>query len=67
MKPIAVAIALLLILVACGQDTAPEQAAPEPNVAEVDTDPVKEIAWFDGSVDEAFAFAKETGKPLFLY
>ena len=67
MKSMTVATALLLFLVACGQDMAPEQAALEPNVAEVDTDPVKEIAWFDGSVDEAFAFAKETGKPLFLY
>ncbi len=25
------------------------------------------IAWFEGSVDEAFAYAKEENKPLFLY
>ena len=67
MKPIFLVTAVLFFLAACGQDTAPEQAAPAPDVAEVDSDPVKEIAWFEGSVDEAFAFAKENGKPLFLY
>ncbi len=40
--------------------TAGEQAAAE--AAHHDG-----IAWFDGTVDEAFAYAREENKPLFLY
>ncbi len=53
---------LLLILAACGAP--PDEQAPEEHAAVSHHDG---IAWFDGSVDEAFAFAKETNKPLFLY
>ena len=67
MKPLVFVTAFLFFIVACAPETPPEQAAPVADAAEIDKDPVKEIAWFDGSVDEAFAFAKEQGRPLFLY
>lgn len=37
-----------------------DSPAAEPN-------PVKGIGWFEGSVDEAFAAARESGKPIYLY
>lgn len=44
--------------------------APTPDPA-ADAEPAAsgraEIAWFEGSVEEAFAFAQEDGKPVFLY
>jgi len=49
-----------LLLAACGREPAtPEPVASEPSSGE--------IAWFDGTVEQAFAHAKETGKPVFLY
>ena len=53
------------LLVACGanQDQ-PTQPSPE---SEAVLDPVKGIDWFEGSVEEAFAAAKESGKPVYLY
>ena len=60
--------ALLLagfILAACSREPAapaPAAEAPAPKAAAVE-----EIAWFPGSVDEAFAHAKEARKPVFLY
>ena len=59
--------ASLLLFVACGSDTAEEKSTSGPEAAPLETDPAKGIAWFDGSVDEAFAVAKEEGKPVFLY
>jgi thioredoxin-related protein len=59
-------------LVACGSDqeqSAEEQSTPpvtEPE-ATASLDPAKGIDWFEGSVDEAFATAKESGKPIYLY
>ena len=42
--------------------TACSQPAPAPVAAEQQT-----VAWFEGTPDEAFAYAKAEGKPLFLY
>ena len=60
-----------LLLTACGagqdqpaSDTAADSAQP---AATVELDPAKGIDWFDGSVEEAFAAALETGKPTYLY
>lgn len=57
----------LSLLYACGS----EQADVPPFVAEpetvVESNPVDGIDWFDGTVDAAFAVAKETGKPIYLY
>lgn len=47
-----------LVLISCGDATGPE-GAPEPRA------PV--IEWFAGDVEEAFAWAKTEGKPVFLY
>jgi thiol-disulfide isomerase/thioredoxin len=60
MQRFAVLLAVLLAA-ACGR----EQAAPAD--AHATSRPADEIAWFHGSVDEAFAYAKEHGKPIFLY
>ncbi len=55
-------IALLLIPAACGKPPA------EPTPAAGETEHHGDgIAWFEGTVDEAFAFAREESRPLFLY
>ncbi len=54
---------LLLIFSACG--TPPGDAPAEHAAAEAAHH--DGIAWFEGSVDEAFAYAREENKPLFLY
>jgi thiol-disulfide isomerase/thioredoxin len=59
--------ALFFLMTACGPEVAQDQAEPVSDIAPVEADPAKGIGWFDGSVDEAFALAKETGKPVFLY
>lgn len=61
------AIVAVALLNACGAEQEP--TAPDAVVAAdpVELDPVKGIDWFEGSVDEAFAAAKETGKPIYLY
>ncbi len=56
-------ILLLGMLIACGQ-------APSEDGAQVvaEGEPAHgDIAWYEGSVDEAFAFAKSEGRPIFLY
>jgi thiol-disulfide isomerase/thioredoxin len=54
-----------LVLAACGaaQDEtgAPHTAAPAAH------EPADGIAWFDGSVEQAFAAARDSGRPIFLY
>lgn len=67
MRFLAFVIVTLVLLSACGQETAREQAGKSEDSASLDADAAKEIAWFNGTVDEAFAYAKETGKPVFLY
>lgn len=61
------AIVAGLLLTACGSkldESTQDEAQPE-TVAELD--PAKGIDWYDGTVDEAFAAAKESGKPIYLY
>jgi thioredoxin-related protein/tetratricopeptide (TPR) repeat protein len=55
-----------LLLAACGRDT----AAPAVEATHAATEAsahAGDIAWFNGSVDEAFAYAKANKKPIFLY
>jgi thioredoxin-related protein len=58
-------------LVACGADqeqaAAPENEAPAVVEEAASLDPAKGIDWFEGSVEEAFAAAKDSGKPIYLY
>lgn len=63
---IPLAIAALLFS-ACSSERA-DSPLPvvEPPVV-VETDPVDGINWFAGTVDEAFAAAAESGKPIYLY
>lgn len=69
------AISALLMLTACQDQSTPEPAAQAPSPpAERTVEPApepsadnQEIAWYDGSVEEAFALAKAENKPLFLY
>jgi thioredoxin-related protein len=50
-----------LLGLACGA------SAPETETSPEDTAAATEVAWFEGTADEAFAYAKAEGKPLFLY
>lgn len=65
------AIVAATTLAACGVDeappAAPAESAPTAETPVVEADPVKGIEWFDGSVEEAFAAAKEADKPIYLY
>ncbi len=54
-------VLLSVLLAACTGEPAGEPAIAE--AAHHDDG----IAWFEGTVEEAFAFAKEQNKPLFLY
>lgn len=56
---IALTAAVALLLTAACSQPAGQQAAVG--------DAHPEINWFEGSVEEAFAFAKEQDRPLFLY
>jgi thioredoxin-related protein len=49
-----------LVLAACSR----QPAAP---AADAGAAAAQEIAWFEGTVDEAFAYAKANDKPIFLY
>jgi len=55
------------LICSCSSEQAgdPQSGAAPSAVAE--TDPAAGIAWFDGTVDEAFAAAAESGKPIYLY
>jgi thiol-disulfide isomerase/thioredoxin len=59
-----------VLLASCSREpelpSATEQTAPPPEET-AETNPAKGIDWFDGTVDEAFAAARETGKPIYLY
>jgi len=56
-----------LLLTACDSnpDASTQDAEQPEEIAE--QNPAKGIDWFDGTVDEAFAAAKESGKPIYLY
>ncbi|MDX2413249.1 MAG: thioredoxin family protein [Woeseiaceae bacterium] len=63
------AILAAAALVACGSDQE-QSAQPLPEVkaeAAASLDPAKGIDWFEGSVEDAFATAKQSGKPIYLY
>lgn len=47
-----------LVVVGCGDEVSPPTNTENANEV---------IEWFEGGVEEAFAFAKEAGKPVFLY
>ncbi len=55
-----------LLLVACGRSESPP-ATPGVAASSGDHATAAEIAWFPGTVEEAFAAAKGQGKPIFLY
>ena len=68
MKHMASLLVLLILLAACGAENKTGQVVDTPQpVPAADAEPGEGIAWFDGSVDEAFALAKDTDKPVFLY
>jgi thiol-disulfide isomerase/thioredoxin len=54
------------LLAACGRSEAPPES-PQHDGKAGDHAAAAEIAWFAGTVEEAFAAAKEQGKPIFLY
>ncbi|MCH7834109.1 MAG: thioredoxin family protein [Proteobacteria bacterium] len=59
----------LLVLAGCGDNQS--DSPPRDYRLTVDKPAAKKvesgIEWFEGTVDEAFAAAKESGKPIFLY
>ncbi len=60
-----VSLALLVQVGALGGQAAADSAAPQPvSAAHADT---PGIAWFSGSVEQAFASAKAQNRPVFLY
>ena len=61
------AVLVAATIVACSPDQE-QSTQPVPEVeAAASLDPAKGIDWFDGSVEDAFATAKESGKPIYLY
>ena len=56
-------LALSILAFACAK----EAEAPAADVATTAEKPADEIAWFQGSVEEAFALAKQERRPVFLY
>jgi len=55
-----------VLLAACGDRAAPPQADAA-QASGKDAAHTGGIAWFQGSVDEAFAYAKANNKPVYLY
>ena len=62
-------VTILVAATFAGCSSDQEQSTqPIPEVeAAASLDPAKGIDWFEGSVDDAFAAAKESGKPIYLY
>jgi len=58
-----VIIAACIAIISCTKET----PTVETVVVEEEPQSVDSIQWFDGSVDDAFAFAKAEGKPIYLY
>ena len=64
---LSIAVLAAATMVACSSDQE-SSTQPSPNVeATTSLDPAKGINWFEGSVEDAFAAAKESGKPIYLY
>ena len=61
--------AALLVGCSASDDQASQQEPISTATEEVTAslDPAKGIDWFEGSVEEAFAEGKESGKPIYLY
>jgi len=61
------AVLAAVTIVACSADQ--EQSTQQLPAVEAATslDPAKGIDWFEGGVEDAFAQAKESGKPIYLY
>ena len=59
----------LLLWTACSGGTSEDPAGASAAASDHGSDHGAhgEISWYDGSVDEAFAFAKSENRPLFLY
>ncbi|MBB4131569.1 thioredoxin family protein [Xanthomonas sp. 3075] len=58
-------LAVLATLTACNKPATP--AAPAPTKTAATPAPASSIAWREGDVEDAFAEAKESGKPILLY
>ena len=64
---LSIAILAVATMTACSSDQE-SSTRPLPDVeASASLDPAKGINWFKGSVEDAFAAAKESGKPIYLY
>ena len=59
----ALSLAFGLALAACQ----PDSEAPAVEAVEADVDAYQAIDWYEGTVEEAFAEAERSAKPLFLY
>jgi thiol-disulfide isomerase/thioredoxin len=66
-------VLLAMTIIGCSTEQDPSQesiseaAVVQESETVAEADPVDGIDWFDGSVEEAFAAAKESGKPIYLY
>ncbi|HNU84110.1 MAG TPA: thioredoxin family protein, partial [Thermoanaerobaculia bacterium] len=58
--------AALILFVAC-TPSSPPPAAETPEVMATGAEKGDPIPWFEGTVEEAFALAKQERKPVFLY
>jgi thiol-disulfide isomerase/thioredoxin len=69
MKPSAIAIIFLVVLAACSAENPADEGLTEGATKTAGTGAKAShgIAWFEGSVEEAFAAAAASGKPVFLY
>jgi len=68
--PLLPVLGLILLAVAatsCARKQPAPEAAPAPPTEATDRHLPPGIDWFDGDVDAAFAAAKSSGKPIFLY
>jgi thiol-disulfide isomerase/thioredoxin len=64
---ILLALMLAFSLNGCGQDQPEPDAVATEEPSAVATSAAKGIDWYEGTVDEAFAEAKVSGKPIYLY
>lgn len=61
------AVVAALLICSCSSEQAGETQPGTAPEAVAETDSPAAIAWFPGTVDEAFAAAAESGKPIYLY
>lgn len=65
-RPSMTVVAALLIC-SCSSEQAGDTQPDAATGPAIETDPVAGIDWFPGTVEEAFAAAAESGKPIYLY